>query len=247
MLTNMKRKLTALMMAMIMAIEVSARIFVLSVGVSSYQDSENNLSQTTKDAKQFKAVMNNHTKDITILTSKYANKDNILEKLRAISNRAQNGDKVILFFSGHGYPGGIVAHDKAITYQEINDILSKSSASAKICFVDACHAGSVGNVRDNTRIYKAPTSGNIIYMMSSRADEYSIEHPWVGHGFFTQALLKGLRGKADANKDKKITVKELFNYVYNDVQHTTANMNASQHPQLIGVKEVAEAVVVDWN
>lgn len=247
MLTNMKRKLTALMMAMIMAIEVSARTFVLSVGVSSYQDSENNLSQTTKDAKQFKAVMNNHTKDITILTSKYANKDNILEKLRAISNRAQNGDKVILFFSGHGYPGGIVAHDKAITYQEINDILSKSSASAKICFVDACHAGSVGNVRDNTRIYKAPTSGNIIYMMSSRADEYSIEHPWVGHGFFTQALLKGLRGKADANKDKKITVKELFNYVYNDVQHTTANMNASQHPQLIGVKEVAEAVVVDWN
>lgn len=247
MLTNMKRKLTALMIAMIMAIGVSARTFVLSVGVSSYQDSENNLSQTTKDAKQFKAVMNNHTKDITILTSKYANKDNILEKLRAISNRAQNGDKVILFFSGHGYPGGIVAHDKAITYQEINDILSKSSASAKICFVDACHAGSVGNVRDNTRIYKAPTSGNIIYMMSSRADEYSIEHPWVGHGFFTQALLKGLRGKADANKDKKITVKELFNYVYNDVQHTTANMNASQHPQLIGVKEVAEAVVVDWN
>lgn len=84
-------------------------------------------------------------------------------------------------------------------------------------------------------------------MMSSRADEYSIEHPWVGHGFFTQALLKGLRGKADANKDKKITVRELFNYVYNDVQHSTANMEASQHPQLIGVKEVADAVVVDWN
>ena len=83
--------------------------------------------------------------------------------------------------------------------------------------------------------------------MSSRADEYSIEHPWVGHGFFTQALLMGLRGKADANKDKRITVRELFNYVYNNVQHTTANMKASQHPQLIGVKEIAEAVVVDWN
>lgn len=234
-------------MAMIMVIGVSARTLVLSVGVSSYQDSNNNLSQTTKDAKQFKAVMENHTKDITILTSKYANKDNILEKLRAICNRAQKGDKVIVFFSGHGYPGGVVAHDKAITYQEINDILSRSSASAKICLVDACHAGSVNDVRDNIRTYKAPTSGNIIYMMSSRADEYSIEHPWVGHGFFTQALLKGLRGKADANRDKKITVKELFNYVYNDVQHTTANMEASQHPQLIGVKKVAEAVVVDWN
>jgi len=244
---DMKKFIALLFMTIFMVINLQARTFVMSVGVSSYQNSENNLSQTTKDAKQFKTVMENHTKDITILTSKYANKDNILEKLRAISNRAQKGDKIILFFSGHGYPGGIVAHDKHLTYQEINDILSQSSASAKICFVDACHAGSVGDVKDNLRKYKAPTSGNIIYMMSSRADEYSIEHPWVGHGFFTQALLKGLRGKADANKDKKITVRELFNYVYNDVQHSTANMEASQHPQLIGVKEVADAVVVDWN
>lgn len=247
MLTNMKRILTIITMALFMAISVNARTFVLSVGVSSYQNSDNNLSQTTKDAKQFKDVMYNHTKDITILTSKYANKNNILEKLRALSNRAQKGDKIILFFSGHGYPGGIVAYDKYISYQEINDILSISSASAKICFVDACHAGSVEDVRDYSRVYKAPTTGNIIYMMSSRADEYSIEHSWVGHGFFTQALLKGLRGKADANNDKKITVKELFIYVYNDVQHTTANMDTSQHPQLIGVKAVAEAVVVDWN
>ena len=243
----MKRMMTMFLMAFLMVISIDARTFVMCVGVSNYQNSNNNLSQTTKDAKQFKAVMENHTKDITILTSKYANKDNILEKLRAISNRAQKGDKIILFFSGHGYPGGIVAYDKTLTYQDVNDILSRSAASAKICFVDACHAGSVSGVRDNSRAYKAPTSGNIIYMMSSRADEYSMEHPWVGHGFFTQALLKGLRGKADANKDKKITVKELFNYVYNDVQHTTANMEESQHPQLIGVRAVADAGVVDWN
>lgn len=235
------------MMTILLVININASTFVLSIGVSRYQNSDNNLSQTTKDAKQFKTVMDNHAKYITILTSKYANKDNILEKLRVLCNRAQNGDKIIFFFSGHGYPGGIVAHDKRITYQEINDILSKSAASAKICFVDACHAGSVNDVQDNSCSYKAPTTGNIIYMMSSRADEYSTEHPWVGHGFFTQALLKGLRGKADANKDKKITVKELFNYVYNDVQHTTANMDASQHPQLIGVKTLADMVVVDWN
>ena len=244
---NLKRYLAYAMMTIFMVVSINARTFVLSVGVSSYQNSNNNLSQTTKDAKQFKAVMENYTKDITILTSKYATKDNILEKLRAISNRAQKGDKIIVFFSGHGYPGGIVAHDKQLTYQDINDVLAKSEASAKMCFIDACHAGSVEAVRDNTHVYKAPTTGNIIYMMSSRADEYSIEHPWVGHGFFTQALLKGLRGKADSNKDKKITMKELFNYVYNDVQHTTANMDASQHPQLIGVKEMADAVVIDWN
>lgn len=243
----MKKILSFLFMALMMVVNVQARTFVMCIGVSSYQDSIDNLSQTTKDAKQFRMVMENHTKDITILTSRYANRDNILEKLRGISNRAQKGDNIIFFYSGHGYPGGIVAYNKEISYQEINDILSKSSASAKICFVDACHAGSVGNVRDSSGPYKAPSSGNIIYMMSCREDEYSIEHAWVGHGFFTQALLKGLRGKADANKDKKITVRELFNYVYNDVQHTTAYMDASQHPQLIGSKDVADVVVVDWN
>ena len=233
-------------MALLMVICIDARTFVLCVGVSNYQDSDLNLSQTTKDAKQFKAVMENQTKDITILTSRYANKANILEKLRALANRAQKGDNLVLYFSGHGYPGGILSFDKTINYQEINDILAKSDASAKICFVDACHAGSVSQVKDNTKVYKSPTTGNIIYMMSSRADEYSIEHPWMGHGFFTQSLLKGLRGKADANRDKKLTIKEVFNYVYNDVQQTTSKMEVSQHPQLIGVKDVAETVIASW-
>lgn len=243
----MERRLTALLMTLMMVIGAYARTFVLSVGVSNYQDNDLNLAQTTKDAKQFKSVMENHTKDITILTSKYANKANILEKLRALSNRAQKGDKLVVFFSGHGYPGGVLSFDKTISYQEINDILSKSAASAKICFVDACHAGSVSDVKDNSKAYKAPTTGNIIYMMSSRADEYSVEHPWMGHGFFTQSLLKGLRGKADANRDKKLTVRELFNYVYNDVQQTTSKMEVSQHPQMIGVKDVADAVIVSWD
>lgn len=241
------KKITLSIIMLCIAFFVNARTYVISIGVSSYQNSQNNLSQTTKDAKAFKDVMENQTKNIIILTSKYANKSNVLEKLQAICNRAQRGDQVILFFSGHGYPGGIVVYDDYISYQELNNILSGSSASAKICFVDACHAGSVESVEGRSKVYKAPTTGNIIYMMSSRADEYSMEHPWVGHGFFSQALLKGLRGKADANGDKRITVKELFVYVYNDVQHTTASMGDTQHPQLIGVKSVANAVVIDWN
>lgn len=228
-------------------INVEARTFVLSIGVSSYQNAENNLTQTTKDAKHFKSLMENHTKDITILTSKYANKDNILEKLRALCNRAQSDDRIIVYFSGHGYPGGIVAHDKIISYDEINELLSKSSAGAKLLIVDACHAGSVKNARNGQGEYTSPSNGNIIYMMSSRSDELSIESPWVGHGYFTQALLKGLHGKADSNKDKKITLSELFNYVFNDVQHSTSKMEQSQHPQLIGSKTLENMIIVDWN
>lgn len=34
-----------------------------------------------------------------------------------------------------------------------------------------------------------------IFFVSCRSDEYSVESPFIGAGFFTQALLKGLRGK----------------------------------------------------
>lgn len=87
-----------------MALSINARTFVVCVGVSNYQNSANNLAQTTKDAKAFKSVMENHTKDITILTSRYANKTNILEKLRAVCNRAQKGDHVLFFLVGMAIP-----------------------------------------------------------------------------------------------------------------------------------------------
>lgn len=241
------KKLFTLLLALVVCMAVQARTYVMIVGVSSYQNSNNNLTQTTKDAKAFKEVIAHQTKDITILTSKYANGENIKEKLRAICNRATASDKILFYFSGHGYPGGIVAYDGKIEYQTLNDILASSSASSKICFIDACHAGSVNDVRDGAAQYRSPSTGNIIYLMSCRANEYSIETPWVGHGFFTLALLKGIRGKADSNSDKKITVRELFTYIYKDVLHSTAKMEKQQHPQMIGSKNVVDTIVADWN
>lgn len=241
------KKFLFLLIALVICVSVQARTYVIIVGVSAYQDANNNLAQTTKDAKAFRKVMSYQTKNITILTSKYANGENIKEKMRAICNRATSKDKIVFYFSGHGYPGGIAVYDGEMDYQTINDILASSSASAKICFVDACHAGSVNDVKDITTSYKSPSTGNILYLMSCRANEYSVETPWIGHGFFTQALLKGIRGKADSNSDKKVTVRELFTYVYNDVVHSTAKMEKQQHPQMIGSKNAVNTIIADWN
>lgn len=85
----MKRLTLLIVSVLVLVFSVNARTFVLVTGVSSYENADANLSQTTKDAKSFKRVMETQTKDITLLTSKYANHDNIMEKLRAICNRAQ--------------------------------------------------------------------------------------------------------------------------------------------------------------
>ena len=81
-----------------------------------------------------------------------------------------------------------------------------------------------------------------IVFLSSRSDELSAESPLVGSGFLTNGVIKGLRGKADSNDDKKITVMELFKYVHKDVQLH----NNKQHPQLVTSKSLYDNVLMSW-
>ncbi len=223
---------------------LEARTFVLATGVSNYGNESANLSQTTKDVKRFKEVMDSQTQDITILTSKNVTHDNVLEKLRAICKRAQIGDRVIFYYSGHGMTGGICAYDYPILYEDIVKVLSTSKASEKICFIDACHAGSVAQKGGNEAWTKSVKgASDQAFFVSSRADEYSIESSLLGAGYFTQALLKGLRGKADTNANREVTVIELFKYIYRDVVRRSKE---GQHPQLIAPRSMYDIVVTKW-
>lgn len=244
----MKHLLFSLFVALLACISASARTFVLATGISNYGDEEINLSQTTKDAKIFKEIMETQTKDVTLLTSRYANRENILSKLRAICNRAQSEDRIVFFFSGHGQKGGICVYDGVISYEELVSLLARSEAKEKICFIDACHAGSLANevlsASENNRWTKKITEEkNQAFFVSCRSDEYSSESAWVGAGYFTQALIKGLRGKADDNHDRQITVIELFKYIHKDVTRRT---KSEQHPQLIAPPDMYECVIAKW-
>ena len=241
----MKRTILSFLLAIISLTAINARTFVLATGVSNYGNEDANLRQTTKDAKRFKEVMETQTKDITILTSSNVTRANVLEKLRAICNRAQKGDQVVFFYSGHGMPGGICGYDKAISYDAIVEILSGSEASAKICYIDACHAGSMSSAVKSYDSWAKDAKANKdqAFFVSCRSDELSSEHPFLGAGLFTQALIKGLKGKSDKNGDKNITVMELFKYIHGDVMR---HSKEKQHPQLIAPESMYNVVVSKW-
>lgn len=239
----MKKLLLSLIITLMACVAVQARTYVLAVGVSNYQGTSNDLANTTKDAKAFKKLMENKTKDITLITSKYATKANIKEKLRAICKRAGAKDQVIFFYSGHGSEGCLAVYDGMLTYTDIVNILDSSKAGMKVCYIDACHAGTAVSAQSSAA--QAPSGKkNMIFFVSCRPEEYSWESSIVGAGFFTQALTKGLRGKSDSNGDKRVTVSELFKYVYNDV---VKRSDAEQHPQLICPESMKNAVLMDWN
>lgn len=242
----MKKLFLTLLVALLAIAGAEARIYVLATGISNYGDERNNLSQTTKDVKRFKKVMETQTKDITVLTSKNVTHDNVLEKLRAICNRAQKDDQVVFYYSGHGIPGAICGYDRPIPYDEIVDILSRSEAGSKIVYVDACRAGTIAEGMkggDNSWTEEVKGNKDQIFFVSSRANENSAENSAIGASLFTQSLIKGLKGKCDTNGDKQITVIELFKYIHGDVMKHSKDM---QHPQLIGPQSMYDVVLTKW-
>ncbi|NJO13287.1 MAG: cell envelope integrity protein CreD, partial [Gammaproteobacteria bacterium] len=55
-------------------------------------------------------------------------------------------------------------------------------------------------------------SEHIAFVLASRGDEESQEYAQSRHGLFTYALLEGLRGGADRNRDRRVTVEEWFGF-----------------------------------
>lgn len=78
--------------------------------------------------------------------------------------------------------------------------------------------------------------------LSSRSGETSIESPFMVNGFFTSFLLRGLRGGADTNHDRKITAKELFTFVH---QGVVEKSDGRQHPVMWGQFD-DHWVLMDW-
>jgi len=236
----MKKLIFTMALLIALTTGISAQqTYALITGVSAYQNSNMNLGNTTKDAKDMKRVLDKLGVKSALLTSKYANNANITEKLNKIVSVAKPDDKIMFFFSGHGSTGVFCTYDGVFYYSDLVSILSKAKAREIYCFVDACMSGSVQNVASSG--YSWASNKNMMFFMGCRPEEFSYENAWIGNGFFSKALLKGLRGKA--SKDGNITVKSLFEYVYKDVTAHTRDYDQVQHPQLIGPASMQQNVL----
>ena len=238
------KRILLLLIAVFVSIGINAqKTYALLTGVSNYGIDSVNLQNTTKDVKELKKILDKQGMVVSTLTSSNVTVSNIEKKLNAIIQLANSGDKILFFFSGHGDTGKMITYGpESFYYRDLMKMLSKSKSKEVFCFIDACMSGSVST----TEYEWADAHQGVTFMMSSRANEYSTENNWIGHGLYTQALLKGLRGKADKNEDRQVTLMELFRYVYNDVTARTHNYKQVQHPVLIGPSTSHDTVITKW-
>ena len=186
-----------------------------------------------------------------VLVDDAATKAVVLHSLRAVFSKAKENDLAIFFFSGHGLKGSFLptdydGDDIRIYHSEINKILAECPAKNKLVIADACHSGSymaAKGVKDNH-----PTKENtahyfnelskaqpgIAYLLSSQADEESLEVSTLHNSVFTYFVLRGLKGEANANGDNIVTIKELFDYVHLNVTDYADKLGKVQTPVIKG-------------
>lgn len=225
------------------------KVFALVVGVASYNHMQS-LKYTDDDAYQlfafFKSPEGGAIPDgnIKILIDDAATKNSITTNLQLLADKADANDVIILYMSGHGLDGSFVPSDfngyeNHLSYNEILKILDDSQAKHKLFLADACHSGSMAVAARSPfgvslqNFYNAynTTSGGTAVLMSSKKEEVSLEYGGLRQGVFSHFLIKGLKGEADTDANKIVTIDELSTYVSTQVKHYTSN---AQNPQIMG-------------
>jgi|GEM_PF-1489422 len=169
-----------------------------------------------------------------------------------------NESDVFIFYTGHGAPdlktkeAYLVPVEADPSYIELQGFplsllyenLNKLPAKSIITVLDACFSGgydkgmivkSASPMILGTIDEKIKLNDNITVITSSKGDEVSSWYPDMKHGLFTYYFLKGIKGDADKNGNREITLKELKDYVVEEVSYRAMRLhNRIQTPVFKG-------------
>lgn len=148
--------------------------------------------------------------NVILIRGNKINKYVVINNLKKQAMACTMNDILIFAYSGHGNNSLIMCgNTEYIPFYEIKQIISKSRARRKVLILDSCRSGSIA---DTNGLVKDKLT-QVVVFTSSRGTQDSWETRGKRNSVFFTLLLKGLRGKADYNRDKKVTASELYKYV----------------------------------
>lgn len=182
-----------------------------------------------------------------------------------LSRRVTENSDIFVFYSGHGAPDikskvpYIIPYDIDPNYAQsgyssyrLYKNLSELNAKSVIVMLDACFIGqnkeSEMLLADARPALLAVTASsvppNVTLLAASSANQISSGYPSEKHGIFSYYLMKGMSPESDIDKDGKITLGELYDYLYGNVKSTAGRLDREQTPELINGKR--EQVICEF-
>lgn len=226
--------------------ESKPQLHLLAVGVSDYNQADLKLQNAAKDAQDFVNTIKglnlkqyDRLATTTLITNAQATDRNIKSNLSQLVNKVNQGDVIMLFFSGHGAKEGDDTYFLSVN-TDSNDLFStavnfddikratrrlKDKKCRILVFMDACHSGALYGQKSIAENYSLSEPGIIGFYSSTESQKSNESEKWE-NGIFTKALLEGLKGKA-ADESGAITLDNLERYIRDTVRKAT---NGTQMP-----------------
>ena len=231
----------------------------LVIGVGDYPAPISKLPSVANDVREMAKLLASKNGSftnggVTVLTDKNATRKNVMNVLRSAFEAASADETVFVYLAGHGsVEGGIyyfVAHDTepsafsatGIALTEIKSLFEKTKSNRAFLWLDFCHSGGI--LARNAQADDLPTirralgvlkgHGKVI-VAACMSSQNAYESQAIGHGLFTHALLRGLRGEAKSAHGE-VTALSLYEFI----DHQVANPD--QQPVFLG--EMAGRIVL---
>jgi TolB-like protein/ketosteroid isomerase-like protein len=228
-------------------------LWLLAVGVSRYQQTDLNIQFADDDARAIAAVLAAQSNGplyrqarTLVLTDEQVTREGVLDAMEHFLGRAGRDDVAAIFLAGHGVEDTATSsyyfltygatvdnlHTVALRMSDFDEMvrLLRGSVRGVVVMLDTCHAGGlhVGTTRPASDFVSSLSGGDGFFLLAAtRPGEASEEIATLRHGAFTQALIEGLAGAADADRDGFVSASELFGYVARSVPRRTGQR---QHP-----------------
>ena len=160
---------------------------------------------------------------------------------------------IFFYFAGHGAPniddnkGYLIPYDGDPNYasqtgyglDELYDELNRLPSKSTTVFLDACFSGVnrnnemlLANARPVFLEVDDSYTDRVNVFSAAGSKQISSSWPEKKHGLFSYFLMKGMKGDADLNKDKKLTFGELGQYLEENVSSTAGLLDREQTPSL---------------
>lgn len=162
-----------------------------------------------------------------------------VERARAAGERVQ----FLFYYSGHADDRGLLLGERRVDYPKLRALIHEVPAHVRLGMLDSCSSGAFvrtkgGRMRPPLATGDASVEGHA-FLTSSSAEEAAQESDRIGGSFFTHYLVSGLRGAADVNRDRRVTLNEAYRFAFDEtLAGTETTLGRAQHPaydiQLVG-------------
>jgi hypothetical protein len=230
-------------------------VYILAVGVTAYDDPAiTGLKYSGRDVEgviaAFKAQEGRRYGRVNALSLAGGELAPTAENIRdnlGFLEKAGPRDLIVLFISGHGVgdergrfyflpkdagfqADGSLRRGRTISNDELMGI--RDLPGQKLVFIDSCYSEGVAGKRvragNSFDLVNSLQDAGMVIFTSSGANEKSWEDDELRYSVFSHAVIQGLSGKADGDRNGRVTLPEFEEYV----KKTVSERRPQQHPYL---------------